>query len=110
MHSLPHALLLGAQLWLGEASTNGCWAEGAEARIPRNLEVGCLLGRTSGTLLPLPPWRPQAAGRAVACSLAPSGDPRSSELSLDMAGVSWCFRPSFFLTDVDLTVKSFRSY
>lgn len=53
MHSLPHALLLGAQLWLGEASTNGCWAEGAEARLLRNLEVGCLLGRTSGTL-PLP--------------------------------------------------------
>lgn len=55
MHSLPHALLLGAQLWLGEASTNGCWAEGAEAQLPRNLEVGCLLGRTSGTLLPPPP-------------------------------------------------------
>lgn len=54
MHSLPHALLLGAQLWLREASTNGCWAEGAEALLPRNLEVGCLLGRTSGTLLPPP--------------------------------------------------------
>lgn len=63
MHSLPHALLLGAQLWLREASTNGCWAEGAEAQLPRNLEVGCLLGRTSGTSppngghrLPEEPW------------------------------------------------------
>lgn len=55
MHSLPHALLLGpvvGKLW-GDASTEGCWAEGAEGQLPRNLEVGCLQCRTSGTLAPI---------------------------------------------------------
>lgn len=46
----------------------------------------------------------------MACSLAPSGDPGSSELSLNKAGVWWCLLPSFFLTDVDLRVKLFRGY
>lgn len=46
----------------------------------------------------------------MACSLAPSGDPGISELSLSKAGVWWCFPPSFFLTDVDLTGKLFRGY
>lgn len=40
------------QLW-GEASTDGCWVEGAESQLLRNLEVGCLPGRTSGTLAPI---------------------------------------------------------
>lgn len=46
----------------------------------------------------------------MACSLAPSGDPRSFDISLNKAGFSRCFQPSFFLTDVDLTVKLFRGH
>lgn len=51
MHSLPHALLLGAQLW-GEASTDGCWAEGAEAQLPGTWKLGAFQAEHQG------PWPP----------------------------------------------------